>query len=203
MHTFIYFTHFFCRLRSIATHRDHFVRRLSVRPSVCPSVTLAELCFAGDTCILRNATTIFECMVSYIIYLHALFTRYGQHTLFLGGSKHVQQKPCAFVDFCSVVSFHWSKMLNTHRIKVNEVTFTCIRLGKSCFRISVYTIFLSHLNNFIRGETIYRLTVYRGTEASVRLTVRGGLYTERQRFASAFVWINVLIEYTSHPFLSD
>ena len=27
-----------CRLRSIATHRDHFVRRLSVRPSVCLSV---------------------------------------------------------------------------------------------------------------------------------------------------------------------
>ena len=29
-----------CRLRSIATHRDHFVRRLSVRLSVRPSVTL-------------------------------------------------------------------------------------------------------------------------------------------------------------------
>ena len=28
------------RLRSIATHMDHFVRRLSVRLSVCPSVTL-------------------------------------------------------------------------------------------------------------------------------------------------------------------
>ena len=51
---------FLCRLRSIATHRDHFVRRLSVRPSVCPSVTLAELCFAGDTCIPRNAATIFK-----------------------------------------------------------------------------------------------------------------------------------------------
>ena len=32
-------TEFLCRLRSIATHRDHFVRRLSVRPSV----TLAKL----------------------------------------------------------------------------------------------------------------------------------------------------------------
>ena len=35
-------TAFLCHLRSIATHRDHFVRRLSVRlsvlPSVCPSV---------------------------------------------------------------------------------------------------------------------------------------------------------------------
>ena len=29
---------FLCRLRSIATHRDHFVRRLSVYLSVCPSV---------------------------------------------------------------------------------------------------------------------------------------------------------------------
>ena len=29
-----------CCLRSIATHRDHFVRRLAVRLSVCPSVTL-------------------------------------------------------------------------------------------------------------------------------------------------------------------
>ena len=36
------------------THRDHFVLL-----SVCPSVTLAELCFAGDTCIPRNAATIF------------------------------------------------------------------------------------------------------------------------------------------------
>ena len=29
------------RLRSIAEYRDHFVRRLSVRPSVCPVVTLS------------------------------------------------------------------------------------------------------------------------------------------------------------------
>ena len=29
---------FLCRLRSIATHRDHFVRRPSVCLSVCPSV---------------------------------------------------------------------------------------------------------------------------------------------------------------------
>ena len=41
---------FLCRLRSIATHRDHFVRRLSHFP---------KLCFAGDTCIPRNAATIF------------------------------------------------------------------------------------------------------------------------------------------------
>ena len=34
---------FLCRLRSIAAHRDHFVRRLSVcvRASVCPVVTLS------------------------------------------------------------------------------------------------------------------------------------------------------------------
>ena len=32
---------FLCRLRSIAAHRDHFVRRLSVRPSVCLSVCLS------------------------------------------------------------------------------------------------------------------------------------------------------------------
>ena len=31
-----------CRLQSIATHRDHFVRRLSVRPSVCLSVRLSH-----------------------------------------------------------------------------------------------------------------------------------------------------------------
>ena len=30
-----------------------------------------------------------------------------------------------------------------------------------------------------RGETIYRLTVYRGTQASVRFTVQGGLETVR------------------------
>ena len=51
------YTFFLCRLRSIATHRDHFVRRpsvclsvrpsvcLSIRPSVCPSVTLSKAMF--------------------------------------------------------------------------------------------------------------------------------------------------------------
>ena len=42
---------FLCRLRSIAAHRDHFVRRLSVRLSVCvcvcPVVTLSwKTCIA-------------------------------------------------------------------------------------------------------------------------------------------------------------
>ena len=32
---FVCRTNFLCRLRSIAAHRDHFVRRLSVCPSVC------------------------------------------------------------------------------------------------------------------------------------------------------------------------
>ena len=32
---------------------------------------------------------------------------------------------------------------------------------------------------FCRGETIYCLTVYHGTQASVRFTVRGGLETVR------------------------
>ena len=52
---------FLCRLQSIATHRDHFVR-LSVHQSFCLSVRLShftKLCFAGDTCIPRNAATIF------------------------------------------------------------------------------------------------------------------------------------------------
>ena len=50
---------FLCRLRSIVTHRDHFVRRLSV----CLSDRLShfpKLCFAGDTCIPRNFATIFK-----------------------------------------------------------------------------------------------------------------------------------------------
>ena len=52
------FSEFLCCLRSIATHRDHFVRR----PSACLSVRLShfpKLCFAGDTCIPRNAATMF------------------------------------------------------------------------------------------------------------------------------------------------
>ena len=61
---------FLCRLRSIATYRDHFIRRLSVRPSVCPSVTHAELCFAGDTCIPRNAATIFTAKFNLDIISH-------------------------------------------------------------------------------------------------------------------------------------
>ena len=52
-----FFYKFLCRLRSIATHRDHFVRRLSVRLSVRLS-HFPKLCFAGDTCIPRNAATI-------------------------------------------------------------------------------------------------------------------------------------------------
>ena len=32
---------FLCRLQSIAAHRDHFVRHLSVRPSICLVVTLS------------------------------------------------------------------------------------------------------------------------------------------------------------------
>ena len=35
------FVSFLCRLRSIAAHRDHFVRRLSVCPSFCLSVRLS------------------------------------------------------------------------------------------------------------------------------------------------------------------
>ena len=52
---------FLCRLRSIATHRDHFVRRPSVCLSVCHTFLshFPELCFAGDTCIPRNVATIF------------------------------------------------------------------------------------------------------------------------------------------------
>ena len=40
MHLLLHECHgwFLCCLGSIATHRDHFVRRLSVRPSVCLSV---------------------------------------------------------------------------------------------------------------------------------------------------------------------
>ena len=53
-----------CRLRSIATHRDHFIRRPSVCLSVCHTFLshFPKLCFAGDACILRNAATIFEYM---------------------------------------------------------------------------------------------------------------------------------------------
>ena len=65
---------FLCRLRSIATHRDHFVRRLSICSSVCLSVChtflsqFPKLCFAGDPCIPRNAATIFcSCIMSWTL----------------------------------------------------------------------------------------------------------------------------------------
>ena len=38
---------FLCRLRSIAAHRDHFVQRLSVRPSICLSACLS-VCLSGS-----------------------------------------------------------------------------------------------------------------------------------------------------------
>ena len=38
---------FLCRLQSIAAHRDHFVRHLSVGPSVRPSVCLS-VCLSGS-----------------------------------------------------------------------------------------------------------------------------------------------------------
>ena len=56
---------FLCRLQSKVAHRDHFVRRLSVGLSHFYVVTLSDksdpyvpLCFAGNTCIPRNAATI-------------------------------------------------------------------------------------------------------------------------------------------------
>ena len=52
---------FLSRLRSWAAHRDHFVRRLSVR-CVCPTVTLywysRIAMFRRRTCIPRNSATI-------------------------------------------------------------------------------------------------------------------------------------------------
>ena len=51
---------FLCRLRSKTAHRDHCVWRLSV--CLAGSHTLLVVthsCFAGDTCIPRNATTMF------------------------------------------------------------------------------------------------------------------------------------------------
>ena len=59
---------FLCRLRSIATHRDHFVRRLSVRLSVRLShfsVTLSKAMFAGDTCILGTLPLFFKDTTTY------------------------------------------------------------------------------------------------------------------------------------------
>ena len=55
---------FLCPLQSIATHRDRFVRRLSVCPSVCHTFLsyFPRLCFAGDTSIPWNAATIFFVM---------------------------------------------------------------------------------------------------------------------------------------------
>ena len=53
---FLYMSYqYFCHLRSIAAHRDHFVWRLSV----CTVVTLSlqshiKLCFTVDTCIPLN-----------------------------------------------------------------------------------------------------------------------------------------------------
>ena len=56
-------------MRSIAAHRDHFVRRLYVRPSVCLSgsqtfLVVTHRCFAGDTCIPRNAATMLSLLNS-------------------------------------------------------------------------------------------------------------------------------------------
>ena len=52
------FFSFLCRLRSIATHRDHFVRRpsvrLSVRPSVCLSVRLSHLSVTLSKAMFRR-----------------------------------------------------------------------------------------------------------------------------------------------------
>ena len=80
-------------MRSIATHRDHFVRRLSVRLSVCPSVTLAELCFAGDTCIPRNAATI---LFIYILFPCKLYykrtSRYERNAFCLIANTNRKQK---------------------------------------------------------------------------------------------------------------
>ena len=58
----ISFHFLFSRLGSIATHTARFVRRPSVCPSVCHTFLshFPKLCFAGDTCIPRNAASIFK-----------------------------------------------------------------------------------------------------------------------------------------------
>ena len=64
----IFKVHFLCRLRSIATHRDHFVRRLSVRLSVRLShshsyVSQATHAFLGMLpCIVINLSTVIDCI---------------------------------------------------------------------------------------------------------------------------------------------
>ena len=64
----VYTWQFLCRLGSIATHRDHFVRRPSVCPSACHTLLshFPKLCFAGDTCIPRNAATSFAGSLSFM-----------------------------------------------------------------------------------------------------------------------------------------
>ena len=64
-------------LLSIATHRDHFVRRLYVCLSVCH--TRKDI-FAGNTCIPRNAATSIRCL-SVCHTCIAMFRRQHKHSV--------------------------------------------------------------------------------------------------------------------------
>ena len=94
-----------CRLRSIATHRDHFVRRLSIRPSVCLSVRLShfpKLCFAGDTCIPWNAATIFKVSYTWVSFRdgNTAFVAPAEQSATKGSLRPSSVCPSVMLCFC-------------------------------------------------------------------------------------------------------
>ena len=69
-------TNFLCRLRSIVTHRDHFVRRPFVRPSVCLSVRLSHVTCHTFQSYVSQATHAFLGMLPLFFIISLLF---GSH----------------------------------------------------------------------------------------------------------------------------
>ena len=96
--------HLLCRLGSIATHRDHFVRRLSVRPSVCLSFRLSH-----SHCYVSQATHAFLGMLPLFLkvnvcpYLKPNFYLCMYYQYFEKWFIHFKENACIFLLFLAVM----------------------------------------------------------------------------------------------------
>ena len=69
----LYYEQFLCRLRSIVAKMDHFVRRMSVRPSVCPCVCTCGCLSGSNTSLVVTHSYVSEATHAFLIMLPPLF----------------------------------------------------------------------------------------------------------------------------------
>ena len=102
-------TTFLCRLRSIATHKDHFVRRLSVCLSVCLSVFLSvrpSVCLSFCPSVHPSVCLSVRLSHSYSYVSHATHAFLGMLLLFLYGYSEKPPQLVAFYDTLEIRRTH-------------------------------------------------------------------------------------------------